>query len=72
MAPEARRRALFAAGVPAGVGVLGALFGLVVWGIDGAAGNPAAPLGKVILAGGVVSAVPLTWAALLPRPAVAV
>ena len=65
--PSALRRVIAMALAPAILGVGGAVFGLGVWWTQNVPGAPWWALGKVILAGMVVSAVPLIWALLLFR-----
>jgi hypothetical protein len=68
--PQSRRTALFGSLLPLGVGVCAAVFGacfiLVQTGGVGGVVWPA--LGKCILAGLVVTLVPLLWTLFLPRP----
>src|SRR4051812_15391662 len=65
-APRSRQRALSWAFAPAVVGVLGFLFGIVICLANGIAINWLA-VAKCILAGAVVTIIPLTWALLLRR-----
>jgi hypothetical protein len=65
--PKGRRIAMRAALAPIVVGLCGALSGLVYFGARNLTGADWLSLGKVCLAGLVVSAVPLVWALLLLR-----
>ena len=62
-----RRRAVVLAVSPLVLGVCGFFFGLGVCWYVGVPAVPWGALGKVCLAGAVVSAVPLAWALFLPR-----
>lgn len=62
-----RQWALAVALAPIVIGLIGVVFGYVVWQSSNIPETPWGPLGKVLLAGVVVAAGPLLWATLLLR-----